>query len=1048
MKISKLENIEEIKERGLKKLKPSEKIRISVGMATCGISVGGDVVFEEFKKLLGDREDIVLTKTGCIGFCREEPLVNVYIPGKGIIVLHKVQPSQVGEILNNLDGIEELGSVLCQIDRWDHLIGGELVYGSGFEGVPRWNEIDFFKPQRKLVMRNAGIIDPEDIDEYIAVGGYSTLFRVLKGLTPDEVIEEIKRSGLRGRGGAGYPTGTKWELTKNEQSDVKYVICNADEGDPGAYMNRNEMESDPHSVIEGMIIGGYAIGAHKGIIYIRAEYPLALYRLQKAIDEAKSYGLLGKNILGSGFDFDITISRGAGAFVCGEETALIASIEGETGRPRPRPPYPAQKGLWGKPTNINNVETWTNIPLIMKKGGSWFRQFGNESNPGTKVFSLVGKIENVGLVEVELGTPIRTVVYDIGGGAPKGRKVKAVQTGGPSGGCIPARFFDLPMDYENLTKAGSIMGSGGIVVMDDNTCMVDTARFFLDFSVDESCGKCVPCREGLKQMLYKLQDISSGKGLRKDIDTLEELSQTIKTTSLCGLGQTAPNPVLTTIRYFEEEYIEHVKYKRCRAGICDDLVYAPCHNACPLGQDAPSYIAYIAHGEFDKSLEVIMRTNPFPGILGRVCDHPCELHCRAGEGGEAISIRALKRFAADIAKMPRIKIQVEMDKKVAVVGSGPAGLSAAYFLRLKGYRVVIFESMDKPGGMLRIIPDYRLPKYVLDREINRIKGLGVEIKTGVTIGEDLTIPELFNDGFDAIFVGVGFQYGSKLGIPGENSQGVIDGISFLRKVTNGEKIDLGENVYIVGGGNVAMDAARTAWRVSEGSKVNIVYRRSLREMPAIKEEIEDALLEGINIEYLTNPVRVIAENGRIKAVEWIKMKLGKIDESGRPRPEPVEGSEFTTPVDTLIVCVGQTPNLSFTKSIDGLKIAGNTISVDSDTMATSLKGVFAGGDITAGPSTVVNAAAAGRKASESIDRYLRGFDIKMDYGIKFPDEKVPLIKFSAEELRRLSIMGRIKSPKVSTEKRKKSFEEVEKTLGIENAILEAKRCLRCDIKEK
>jgi len=593
MKINTLEDLKYIRETGFKKLRPNDKVRISVGMATCGISVGGDAVFEKLKDRLKYREDVILTKTGCIGFCHVEPLVNVYIPGKGILIYHHVQPDYVEKIIDNLDRADKLDNILCQINRWNHITDDEVVYGEGFGGIPNWNELDFFKPQKKLVMRNSGIINPEDIDEYIAVGGYSALYKVLKGMTADEVIDEVKKSGLRGRGGAGYPTGTKWELTKNEQSDVKYVICNADEGDPGAYMNRNEMESDPHSVIEGMIIGGYAIGAHKGIIYIRAEYPLALYRLQKAIDEAKDYGLLGENILGSGFNFDITISKGAGAFVCGEETALIASIEGETGRPRPRPPYPSERGLWGKPTNINNVETWTNIPLIIKRGGEWFRQFGNEKSPGTKVFSLVGKVENVGLVEVELGTPIRTVVYDIGGGAPKGRRVKAVQTGGPSGGCIPARFFDLPIDYENLTKVGSIMGSGGMVVMDENTCMVDTARFFLDFSVDESCGKCVPCREGLKHMLTILEDITKGNGREEDIETLEELSKTVKTASLCGLGQTAPNPVITTIKYFRDEYLEHINKKRCPALVCTALVKfeidqqkctgcAVCARRCPV----------------------------------------------------------------------------------------------------------------------------------------------------------------------------------------------------------------------------------------------------------------------------------------------------------------------------------------------------------------------------------------------------------------------------------------------------------------------------------
>ncbi len=573
MKITTQDELEQIKKNGLKKLVPADRVRISVGLATCGISVGGDAVYDEFERLIGSKyPDIELTKTGCIGFCREEPLVNITIPGRGIVILHRVNPDDVERILDAIESANyDFEKTLCRINIWDHIVDS-IDYGDGFEDVPLWSELDFFKKQRKLVLRNAGIINPEDIDEYIAVGGYSALFRALKEMSPLDVIEEVKKSGLRGRGGAGFPTGIKWELAYKEQSDVKYVICNADEGDPGAYMNRNEMESDPHSIIEGMIIGGYAIGATKGIIYIRAEYPLALQRLEKAIDDAKSYGLLGKNILNSGFDFDITIARGAGAFVCGEETALIASIEGDIGRPRPRPPYPAQKGLWGKPTNINNVETWTNIAPIILKGGDWFKSIGAKENSGTKVFSLVGKVKNVGLVEVELGTPLRTIVYDIGGGAGNGKGVKAVQTGGPSGGCIPEDLFETPVDYTHLAEVGSIMGSGGIVVMDDETCMVDTARYFLDFTVDESCGKCVPCREGLKHMYDTLERIVNGKGEPKDIELLEELALTVKETSLCGLGQTAPNPVLTTLKYFKDEYEAHVFEKRCPAAVCMALV--------------------------------------------------------------------------------------------------------------------------------------------------------------------------------------------------------------------------------------------------------------------------------------------------------------------------------------------------------------------------------------------------------------------------------------------------------------------------------------------
>lgn len=538
-----------------------DKPRIAVGLATCGIAAGGDRVFAALEAAIRRRGlDILLTKVGCIGYCREEPLVNIQLPGKPLVILHRVAETDAERIVDAVaEGDVPREKALCRVETWDPLVGEPLAFGTGFEDIPRYEEIPYFAPQRKIVLRDAGLINPEDIEEYLAVGGYSALHKALTEMSPEAVIDEVIASGLRGRGGAGFPTGMKWNFTKKEKSLRKYIICNADEGDPGAYMNRNEMESDPHMVLEGMIIGAYAIGAREGIIYVRSEYPLAIERLTKAMEAARAHGLLGDDIFGSGFSFNLTLAEGAGAFVCGEETALIASIEGKTGRPRPRPPFPAQKGLWGMPTNINNVETWTNIPVIITKGGAWFSGIGTEKNSGTKVYSLVGEVDRVGLVEVPLGTPIQTLVYDIGNGGIKGRKIKAVQTGGPSGGCIPASLFSTPMDYEHLTAVGSIMGSGGVVVMDETTSMVDTARFFIGFTNEESCGKCVPCREGLKHMLMILDKILSGKATQADLNLLEELSGIIKKTSLCGLGQTAPNPVLTTLKYFRDEYDAYLK---------------------------------------------------------------------------------------------------------------------------------------------------------------------------------------------------------------------------------------------------------------------------------------------------------------------------------------------------------------------------------------------------------------------------------------------------------------------------------------------------------
>jgi len=452
-----------------------------------------------------------------------------------------------------------------------------------------FGDVDFFKKQKRIALRNCGVIDPENMDDYLEVRGYEALAKVLTELSPSQVIEQVKKSGLRGRGGAGFPTGTKWEFTAKEKSDVKYVICNADEGDPGAFMDRSVIEGDPHTVLEGMAIGGYAIGASHGIIYIRAEYPLAIHRFEIALEQAKKANFLGKNILGTNFSFEIEIRLGAGAFVCGEETALIHSIEG----PRPRPPYPAVKGLFYKPTLINNVETWANIPVIMIDGCDWFASIGTERSKGTKVFALVGKIKNTGLVEVPMGVTMRNIIFDIGGGIPNNKKFKAAQTGGPSGGCICEADLDVQLDYENLAKIGSIMGSGGLIVMDEDTCMVNIARFFLEFTQDESCGKCTPCREGTKRMLEILTRITEGKGEEGDIEKLERLGNMIKKSALCGLGQSAPNPVLSTLRYFRAEYEEHIKEKKCRAGACASLLRyeitdkcvgcTACARVCPVG---------------------------------------------------------------------------------------------------------------------------------------------------------------------------------------------------------------------------------------------------------------------------------------------------------------------------------------------------------------------------------------------------------------------------------------------------------------------------------
>ncbi|HPT82895.1 MAG TPA: NADH-quinone oxidoreductase subunit NuoF [Limnochordia bacterium] len=597
------------------------KPRIIVGMGTCGIAAGAKDVFNAVVQEVESRRlDVVVAQTGCIGMCQREPLLDVELPGGPRVTYGNVAVKDVPRIIAShvLNGsiVEELA--VAQFP------AGELRA----ENVPSYDELDFYRKQRRLALANCGRIDPENIEEYIAAGGYEACVKALTEMTPEEVIAEVKRAGLRGRGGAGFPTGLKWELTRQTPSTKKYIICNADEGDPGAFMDRSLLEGDPHRVIEGMIIGAYAIGADEGYIYVRAEYPLAIKRLELALQQARERGFLGEDIFGSGFSFNLQIKKGAGAFVCGEETALMASIEGKRGMPRPKPPFPSQSGLWGKPTNINNVETFANVPELIRLGAAGFSSIGTQGSTGTKVFALTGKIANTGLVEVPMGLSLREVVYDIGGGVPGGGQLKAVQIGGPSGGCIPAELLDLPIDYESLRSVGAMMGSGGMVVMDQSTCMVDVARFFLRFTQHESCGKCTSCREGTKRMLEILDRICSGEGREGDLELLEELGHHIRDTSLCQLGGSAPNPVLSTLQYFRAEYEAHIKDKRCPANVCAGMG-APfaidgqlcigcglCIRACPVGA---------VSGERRKPHSI----DPEACILCGACAAKCPVHAIA-----------------------------------------------------------------------------------------------------------------------------------------------------------------------------------------------------------------------------------------------------------------------------------------------------------------------------------------------------------------------------------------------------------------------------------
>ncbi|MGB2582910.1 MAG: FAD-dependent oxidoreductase, partial [Dehalococcoidia bacterium] len=821
-----------------------------------------------------------------------------------------------------------------------------------------------------------------------------------------------------------------------------------------AFMDRSILEADPHAVIEGLTIAGYGIGATQGYIYVRAEYPLAVSRFCIALEQAQERGFLGKNILGSSFDFEIHVKEGAGAFVCGEETALIASIESQRGMPRPRPPFPAQSGLDGKPTIIDNVKTLATVPVIIDRGAEWFASLGTEKSKGTAVFALTGKVANCGLVEVPMGTPLASIIFDIGGGIPRGKQFKAVQTGGPSGGCIPAQFLDVPVEFDSLAQLGSIMGSGGMVVLDDSTCMVEIARYFLSFTQTESCGKCIPCRLGTKQMLEILTRITQGKGRDEDIDTLLNIADTVKECSLCGLGQTCPNPVLTTIKYFRDEYETHIKEKKCPAAVCDALMISPCQHTCPVGINVPKYVAHIAAGEYLESVETIRERNPFPAICGRICHHPCETRCRRGELDDPVAIRSLKRFAADwyfdhAGELPDPEpFPQTQSQRVAVVGAGPTGLSCAYFLAQMGYPVTVFEALPVGGGMLSIaIPQFRLPKEVIQSEIDYIAKRGVEIRYNTPITTNFTVEDLRKDGFEAVFIAAGAQKSQRIGIPGELED--VDnfhyGLRFLRDIKVGRQINIGRHVAVIGGGNVALDAARTALRLG-AEEVSLYYRRSRDEMPVTEVEYDEAVAEGIRFHFLVSPTRIESENWRATGLQCIRMALGEPDASGRRRPVPISGSEFYVEADTVIAAVGQAPDLSFLPPDSALeRTRWETLVVDSNRLSTNIPGVFAGGDFVTGPGMIIEAIAAGRRSAIAIGKYLRNdvsrvemYDLKQRHNGEKAEQE-PGVEESWE------IQPRASMPKLSAQKSKRNFEEIERGFSEDVAKQEAKRCLRCDL---
>ncbi len=1006
-----------------------------------GCRAGGALkIIDAFKQEIADRSlegKIEVKKTGCRGFCENGPVMAIE---PADIFYNKVDPKDVPDIVSE---------TLVRGRPVDRLL---YINPETKNKIRREKDIPFFGKQVRRVLANCGQIDPTNIEDYIAAGGYQAIVKALSRMTPEQVIDEITAAKLRGRGGAGFPTGLKWKFARQAEGRPKYIICNGDEGDPGAFMDRTVLESDPHAVLEGMLIGAYAIGAEYGYIYVREEYPIAVEHLTIALEQMKELGLLGENIFGTGFHFDVSLKMGAGAFVCGEETALMASVEGKRGMPRTRPPFPAQAGLNGKPTNINNVETWANVPLIIKNGVEWYTQMGTEKSKGTKIFSLVGKVNNTGLVEIPIGVTIKEVVFDIGGGIPKGRQFKAVQMGGPSGGCVPAQYLNLPIDYDTLQRIGSIMGSGGMVVMDENNCMVEIARFFLSFTQSESCGKCAPCRLGTTQLLEILTRITQGRGRIEDLQNIRELGETIIASSLCGLGQTAPKPALSTLKYFLKEYEDHILEHRCAGATCDAMVISACQHACPAGIDVPNYVAAIAANKYEKAVNIIRERNPFPAVCGRICIHPCELKCRRGELDEPVAIRSLKRFASDWyfdhIGIPKEPFPVTKDQKVAVVGAGPAGLTCAYFLAKMGYRVTVYESQSVAGGMLGItIPEFRLPRKVIQEEVAYIEGCGIEIRYNSPIDARHTVNDLLKEGYHSVFIGAGAQASKRINIPGEKEglDGLHYGLQFLADIRSGKDMHLKGKVVVLGGGNVAIDVARTALRVGAWD-VQIFYRRTKEEMPAWEKDIEEAIEEGIVINPLWAPKQIIHHSGTITGIEFIR-SMTVFNEEGQSSLKTNEEITQMVEAETIIISIGQAPDISFLSKDSQLERAlWGSLVVDENTLSTNIPGVFAGGDFTTGPSIVINAIASGRRAALAIDKYLKGEKgrveivdektaMKEDIGLALDEE-------TQEEKPRIKIQ--LEKPK----ERVRDFREVEKGFTKEQAYLEAMRCLRCDLEEK
>ena len=1019
-----------IKEEYLRRQKSYRRQVLVCGGAGCISSNCGEVRDALIKSVSTYKldDEVKVMVTGCMGTCAMGPVILVEPEG---IFYTKMNPEKAEDVVTR----HLLKDEVCE----------EYTYFDEDEGVhvPRMEDIPFFKGQVRVALRNCGHMEYASLEAYISRDGYGALARARAEMTPARVVEEMKASGLRGRGGAGFPTGVKWEAGMKAVSEDgrKFMVCNADEGDPGAFMDRSILEGDPHSIIEGMMLGGYAIGASKGYVYVRAEYPIAVERLGNAIDQARKAGILGENVMGSGFSFDLEIRIGAGAFVCGEETSLLASIEGKRGETRQTPPFPFEKGLFESPTIINNVETLANAAPIILNGSQWYRGFGTEKSAGTKVFALAGDIVNAGIIEVPMGTILGDIIYKIGGGIIGGKKFKAIQSGGPSGGCLTKTHLNTPVDYESLSSLGAIMGSGGLIVMNEDTCMVDTARYFMDFICDESCGKCLPCRNGTRRMLEILERITEGKGRPEDLELLEELAGTIQQTAMCGLGQTAPNPVLSTLKYFRSEYEAHIYEKHCSAGVCAELQTSPCRNACPANVFIPGYMSLLAAGRTEDAYRLIRQDIPFPAVGGRGCTHPCEDHCRRAQVDEPLAICSVKRFIGDYAlrdeyNVPLVEPRPATGKRISVIGAGPSGLTCAYYLANMGHEVHVYEAESVAGGVLYWgIPEYRLPKAVLQKEIHAIERSGVQIHLNTRIGSDITFEDMKKQS-DAVYIASGTQVSRLLDVPGEDLKGVESGLGFLKRIGLKRDMSVPNKLVVIGGGSTAMDVARPAVRLGT-SEVTVIYRRSEKEMPAGKDEIIEAREEGVKLIAMASPVEFLGADGKVTGIHLVRRKETDYGSDGRRRTAHIPDSDFFLECDGIVTAINQDVDHQVYRTTHVEVAKNGKLDIGRFTSETGESGVFAGGDVSPwGANVVIHAIADGKKAAMKIDQYLGGKG-ELNMGEWFDIPEIADIEVNEPH-------KRFPTRCLSVEERKHNFREVNCGFHKLDAMGEALRCLHCD----